>query len=296
MTQGVLMMAYGGPDSLEDVEPYLLDVRAGRPSPPAFVEEVRHRYELIGGRSPLLDRTREQAEALQRELRIPVYVGMRHWRPFITDVLPAMISQGIDDVVALPMAPHFSPATTGAYERKVEEARERTKGDIAVQFVRGFSDEPLFLEAVATQVGTALGNMPAETIVVFTAHSLPLSAVKNDDRYEQACVRSAEEVAARVSIPKWRWAFQSQGRTGEGWLGPDLRSTIDELSAEGHRHVLIVPIGFVCDHVEILYDLDIDAKEYASRKGVQLQRTASLNDAPQFIAALANVVRKVQAS
>ena len=286
------MMAYGGPDSLDDVEPYLLDVRSGRPTTPEFVEEIRGRYALIGGRSPLLERTREQAAALERALGIPVYVGMRHWRPFIADVFETMVRDGITDVTALPMAPHFSKISVGAYHKRVEEARTRAGANVDVRFVRSWSTEPLFLEAVAAKVRAAL---PAGH-VVFTAHSLPQAAVVNDDSYRRECVARAEEVARRGDVAEWTWAFQSQGGTREGWLGPDLRTTLDGLRDKGIRDVLIVPIGFVCDHVEVLYDVDIEAKQYAESKGMTLRRSESLNASPQFITALAEIVRTARLS
>jgi protoporphyrin/coproporphyrin ferrochelatase len=294
--RAVLLLAYGGPDSLEDVAPYLQDVRGGRPTSPEIVEDVRQRYVAIGGGSPLLSRTREQAAALAVALADGwrVDVGMRHWRPFIKDALEKLAAEGVRRVVALPMAPHYSDMSVGAYRRACESAPAVARGDLRLAFVPGFSEHPGFLRAIEARVTAALARMgrPArDVLVVFTAHSLPERILAAGDPYADRLAESARVVADRLCLPTWRVAYQSAGRTGERWLGPDAGQVLGEAAASGVRHVLIVPIGFVCDHVEVLYDVDIAYQEQAARLGVTLARSESLNASPVLIGALADLVR-----
>jgi ferrochelatase len=284
----VLLMAYGGPESLDDIEPYLLDVRGGRPVSPEFLREVRDRYALIGGRSPLRERTFEQAAALQRELGRPVYVGMRHWKPYLADTLKVMSADGITHVTAVAMAPHYSRMSIGAYRRRVEEACN----GINVTFVESWHEHPLFLEAVAGRVRAAENGTKAE--VIFTAHSLPERILAEGDPYHQEFLASAEAVASLLGLPRFRWAYQSAGATADKWLGPEVTEVLNELHRDGARDVLIVPIGFVCDHVEVLYDVDIFYRRHAQSLGMNLRRTASLNSYPSFIRALAAIVREAE--
>jgi ferrochelatase len=289
-SRAVLLMAYGGPDSLADIEPYLLDVRGGRPLSPEFLGEIRDRYAQIGGRSPLLERSREQAQALQDALSngVRTYVGMRHWHPYISETFARIRADGVTDVVAVAMTPQYSTMSVGAYRRKVEEARNQPGGSVAVRYVESWHDHPLFLEAVAEKVRQA---RPAETTeIVFTAHSLPARILDSGDPYQEQFLASAEGVARLLGLHRWSWAYQSQATTGEPWLGPDLGTLLDRLSEQGIRDVLVVPIGFVCDHVEVLYDIDIHYCQYAAAKGMRLRRTESLNDSPAFIRALAAIV------
>lgn len=288
----VLLMAYGGPDSLEDIEPYLLDVRGGRPPSPQFLQEIRDRYARIGGRSPLKERTFEQAAALQRELGngTATYVGMRHWKPFIADTFEQMVNDGVSDVVAIAMAPHYSRMSVGAYRRKIEEAQAKLGTQLDVRFAENWYSHPLFSEAVAAKLRKGLRGQT----VVFTAHSLPERILKDGDPYHDQFLASAAAVANKLGLEEWHWAYQSQAITGEPWLGPDLGATLDALHARGKFEVLVVPIGFVCDHVEVLYDLDIFYREYAAARGMTLSRTESLNASPEFIRALAALVREAR--
>lgn len=289
---GVLLMAYGAPLALKEVEPYLLEVRGGRPTPPALVEEMRARYAAIGGRSPLLERTQEQAEALHRRLGngIPVLVGMRHWRPFIRDVLEGAASRGLRRVVALALTPHYSRMSIGAYHRAIEEAR----GSLDVAFVAQWYDHPRFLDAVAGRVRQALGRFPRDVrervAIVFTAHSLPQRIVAEGDPYPEQLTASVQGVMSRLPARAHHFAFQSAGQTHEPWLGPDAADVLDKLAAGGTRHVLICPIGFLADHLEVLYDVDIEYRRRAAALGVRLERTDSLNDDPGLIDALAELV------
>jgi ferrochelatase len=289
----VLLLAYGGPDTLDDVEPYVLDVRGGRPTPQRTLDELRARYAAIGGASPLLQRTREQAAALQERLgpHARVYVGMRHWKPYIRDVLAAMRDDGVERAVAIPLAPHFSQLSIGAYERAVEEARQT----LAVAVVRQWHEHPAFLDAVAERVRTALPAFPADirdqVPLLFTAHSLPRRILADGDPYVGQLEASVARVVQRLGVDPRRAhvAFQSAGRTQEPWLEPDAADEIERLAGEGARYLLLCPIGFVSDHLEVLYDVDIEYQALVARLGVQLVRTASLNTSAMLIEALADL-------
>jgi len=288
----VLVMAYGGPGNIDEVEPYLMDVRGGRPTKPQLVEEIRARYARIGGRSPILEHTRAQAAGIGRALgeRFRVYVGMRHWHPYIQEAVEAIVLAGQRRVVGVAMAPHYSNMSVGAYEKKLLQA---TDGRLETSLIRSWWSHPRFLDAVADRVTQALQRFPqaASVPVIFTAHSLPERILASADPYPEEIRRSAEEVARRARLRNWRLAYQSAGATQEPWLGPDAEAVITELAESGSESVLLVPIGFVCDHVEILYDIDVEYQALARRLGLQLERTASLNDDAGLVAAVADVVR-----
>jgi ferrochelatase len=275
------------------VEPYLLDVRGGRPTPPDIVEDLRARYEAIGGRSPLLDRTREQATALARRLGggIPVLVGMRHWHPYIKDVLADAAHRGICRAVVVAMAPHYSRMSIGAYQRKVDEAR----GSVDVAFVPQWFDHPRFLDAVAERVRAALKRFPHHRRdrlpIVFTAHSLPERILADGDPYPEQLHASVGGVMTRLGgNHAHEFAFQSAGRSTEPWLGPDAGAVLERLVSNGERHMLLCPIGFVADHLEVLYDVDVEYRRRAQELGGRLERTDSLNAHPLLIEALADLV------
>ena len=288
----VLLMAYGGPGSLDDVEPYLNDVRGGRPTSPQLLHEIRERYARIGGRSPILELTRAQATAVGRALGagFQAYVGMRHWHPYIRETLDEVARAGHARVVGVVMAPHYSAMSVGAYEKKLLES---AAGSLETTLVRSWGDHPAFLEAVAERIAQALQRFstPSTVQVIFTAHSLPERILAAGDPYPDELRASAAAVAARRGLKDWRFAYQSAGATPDPWLGPDAGDVITELAAKGRKAFLIVPIGFVCDHVEILYDIDVEYRALAERLGVELQRTASLNDDPGLVTAVADVVR-----
>ncbi len=295
----VLLVAYGAPQSLDEVAPYLQDVRGGRPTPPEVVEEVRRRYTRIGGRSPLLDRTREQAATLHSWLGndTPVYAGMRHWHPYIRDVLAAIREDGFKRVVAIPLAPHYSRMSIGAYERALEEGR----GPLEVAMVREWYDHPRFLDAVTERVRAALDRLDpsirAEVPLLFTAHSLPQRILAEGDPYSAQLEASVAGVLARLGRrDRSRFAFQSAGRTPEPWLGPDAAVVLEELAGLGERQVVLCPIGFTSDHLEVLYDVDVEYQELARRLGIRLERTESLNASPLLIEALADLVRATAGS
>ena len=289
----VLVMAYGGPGNIDEVAPYLLDVRGGRPTPPPLVEEIRARYARIGGRSPILELTRAQANGIGKALgdRFRVFVGMRHWHPYIKQTVEDIKRAGLRRVVGVVMAPHYSSMSVGAYDKKLREAA----GDDGLEttLVRSWSANAYFLDAVAARVTAARQRFPqaSEVQIIFTAHSLPQRILAAGDPYPEELKASAEAVARRLHLDDWRFAYQSAGATSDPWLGPDAEEVITELARAGHKSVLLVPIGFVCDHVEILYDIDVEYQALAKRLGVRLERTASLNDDPGLVAAVADVVR-----
>ena len=290
----VLVMAYGGPGNIADVEPYLMDIRGGRPTKPQLVEEIKTRYARIGGRSPILELTHAQAVAVGRALgpRFSVHVGMRHWHPYIKDTVEDIRRAGQRRVVGVVMAPHYSSMSVGAYEQKLLAATQ-TDPPIETALVRSWWENPHFLDAVADRVTQARQRFarPKAVQIIFTAHSLPERILAAGDPYPRELAASAAAVADRLHLEGWHFAYQSAGATAEPWLGPDAEAVITELAHAGHEALLLVPIGFVCDHVEILYDIDIEYRALAQRLGVQLERTGSLNDAPGLVAAVADVVR-----
>jgi ferrochelatase len=305
-TIGVLLMAYGGPDSLEDVAPYLDDVRGGRPTSPELLHEMTERYRAIGGRSTILELTRAQAACVERALNdeqaaaegveYRTYIGMRHWHPYIREVIPQILADGVDQLVAVVMAPHFSRMSVGAYMHRVNEALEASGAQIPVTQVESWKDQPAFIEAVTEKIAEALEQFPKEerddVVVLFSAHSLPERILEWNDPYPDELRVSVEAVAARAKPKNWCFAFQSQGAAADPWLGPDVKSTLEELAAEGVKNVLMVPIGFVSDHVEVLYDVDIEHRAQAEKLGIRLERTRSLNDAPLLGEAVAAAVRE----
>jgi len=296
---GILLMAHGSPDSLDDMAAYLQHVRGGRETPQALVDDIRGRYRLIGGRSPLLDLTRAQGKALEERLnangrRFRVYVGMRHWQPFIRDTVQQMADDGIQRVVAVCMAPQYSRLSVGAYRQALDTAQLELGVSLDVTMVTTWHDQPLLLQAFAEQVQEVFGQLSAEVRaqlgIVFTAHSLPERILAEGDPYPQEVDHTAAGVAKLLGLATWEVAYQSQGATAEPWLGPTLDQTFERAAAQNRRSLLLVPIGFVCDHVEILYDLDILAQKVAQERGLCLMRTASLNTSQTFIEALAQVV------
>jgi protoporphyrin/coproporphyrin ferrochelatase len=298
---GVLVMAYGGPNHLDEVEPYLMDVRGGRPTPRTVIEEVRERYREIGGRSPILERTQAQADALeaalnQGEPHFRAYVGMRHWHPHIGDTLARMAADGLDRAVGLVMAPHYSRMSIGAYFNKIAEAAS----PLTVAPIERWHLLPGYLDALAEQVRTALAGFPAElrarVPVIYTAHSLPERIREWDDPYPAELAATVEALAERLPGQPHHFAYQSAAMTPDPWLGPDASEVIERLAAEGHRHVLIAPIGFVCEHVEIMYDVDIVFRRQAEGLGLDLRRIEMLNTAPAMIEGLAGLVRQQAAA
>ena len=294
---GLLVMAYGGPENLDEVEPYLMDVRGYRATAPEIVQEVRERYREIGGRSPILQWTQAQARALEAVLNqeapgFKAFVGMKHWHPFLQDTLTEMRAQGIDKTVGLVMAPHYSRMSIQAYFNKLEEANSGMK----IARIYDWHLLPEYLDALAGRVEAALErfseSVRAEVPVIFTAHSLPERILEWGDPYPRQLLATTDALIDRLGPHPFEFAYQSAAISTEPWLGPDASEVIERYAAEGRRHLLICPIGFVCEHVEILYDIDIVYQKLAQKLGVQLERIEMLNDSPEMIRGLAGLVRQ----
>jgi ferrochelatase len=287
---GVLLMAHGTPSSLDEMPEYLGLVRGGRPPSPELVAEMRHNYAAIGGRSPLTELTMAQADALRRRLGegVPVAVGMRNWKPFIADAVAELASAGVTRVIGVPLAPQFSSLSVGKYFDAAEGALH---AGMQLDRVASFHVHPLLLDSFAQRIRDAQPR--ADETVVFTAHSLPTRVIEAGDGYAQEVAATASGVAARAGISNFHLAYQSAGRTPEPWIGPDVGDLIREQATRGARAFLVVPIGFVCDHTEILFDIDIQANRAAQSCGARLRRTESLNTSPAFIAMLEDLARKL---
>jgi ferrochelatase len=273
-------MAYGNPRTDADVEAYFTHIRGGRPPSPEALEELRDRYRAVGG-SPLEEITRRQAAALSAELGLPTFVGMKHAPPFIAEAAEEAAGQGMRKLIGLTLAPHYAGMSLGQYEHALREA-----WPYELDFVPGFHDHPAFIGAARVLLNEALDGFRPDRLF-FTAHSLPARIVEQGDRYDQRLLESCRLVADGERLPPWEFAYQSASSTGEPWLGPDLLQAVER---SGAYRVLVCPIGFVADHLEILYDLDVEAQAFASEHGLEIRRTASFNDRPEFIAALAEVV------
>jgi ferrochelatase len=300
---GVVLMTYGSPATLEDVPAYLSNVRGGRPADDALVAEFKRRYALIGG-SPLLRITREQAAALQDELNrqhpdgplFHVVAGMRFAPPYIADVVPEAAA-GASQVVGVIMSPQYSPIIMSGYVKALEAAvTSLGRDDLELKIAGDWHLQPLFLRALAERVKEALARFPEDVRervpVLLTAHSMPKRVVEQEPGYIQSLKDTAAAVAELVGLPAehWMFCYQSAGHTPEKWLKPDFADVMPELRAAGYTHVLIAPVQFLADHLEILYDIEIGAREQAEAAGISFARTASLNTSPLFIKALAQVV------
>ena len=313
--RAVLLLAHGTPGTVDEIPEYLRNVVSGRPMPQHVIEEIQHRYSLIGepkGHSPLTDLTMEQSKLLQAELAksgeaIPVYVGMRNWRPYIGDVVKQMRADGVEEAAVICLAPQNSRTSVGLYRR----AALAEAAGMRFDFLDGWASEPLLADAFADRLrgpyARLAGEVDGPVPVIFTAHSVPLRTIQpqaapeggprlwpgsetTPDPYAEEAKLTAQRVADRVpEFASWRFAFQSQGASGGPWIGPSVEETLDGLAAEGTKAVMLQPIGFLCDHVEILYDIDIAFKEYAAKAGIRLERPESLNDSPLLTRALAKL-------
>ena len=283
MKPAVVLMAYGSPANLADIRPYLEDIRSGRPVSDEAVEELTERYRRIGGRSPLDDVTEAQRAALEHELELPVFVGMKHWRPRIAEAAQQALAGGADPIVGVVLAPHYSRLSIDGYRERLEEALD---GRADLRFVESWHTHEPYLAVLADRVrGTGAH-------VVFTAHSLPARIIDEGDPYRDQLLETSQLVAEKAGLDSWSFAFQSASPTGEPWLGPDILEELDSLHERGVEQVLVCPIGFVSDHLEILWDIDVEARERAAELGLELDRIGSLNDDPAFIRGLGELVRQ----
>jgi ferrochelatase len=288
----VVLMAYGTPRSAEQILPYYTDIRRGNPPSPEQLANLTARYEAIGGLSPLAQRTEAQRVALQAALdtaadgRYHVVLGLKHAAPFIEQAVDTLADGGFGDVVGLVLAPHYSAFSVGQYLTRLSDAASLRH--MTVRSIESWATEPAFVEFIARDLGAKLSTLPAETRVLFTAHSLPQRILSAGDQYPAQVRATAELVAASLGLDDWATAWQSAGRTTEPWLGPDILEVIDDLAADGRtRSVLVSAVGFVADHLEVLYDLDIEAAGRATKHGLAFARTACVNDDADVMAALA---------
>ena len=288
----VLLLAHGSPDSVDEVPEFLRNVTNGRPVPVQVIEEVKHRYSSIGC-SPLTALTLKQGELLSRELGTPVYVGMRNWKPYIADIVASMEADQVSRAVVICLAPQNSRTSVGLYRAALGNGLP-----FRFEFIDSWHDHPLLIKAFAEKLRRGRENawreLGTELPVIFTAHSVPQRTIAEGDPYEKQSRETAALVVREVPLSPdaWRFAFQSQGMSGGTWLGPTVEDTILELKKADYRGVFVQPIGFLCDHVEVLYDIDIGFRQFAEKEGMRLWRAESLNDSPLLIAALADLAGK----
>lgn len=292
----VLMMAYGTPRDIDDVEAYYTDIRHGRPPTPELLAELQDRYRAIGGRSPLLEITEAQVEGVRERLGVPTFLGMKHAPPRIPDAVAQIVAEGADRIVGLVLAPHYSAMSVGDYERRVRLAADEAGWDGTIDVIESWHLEPGYIDFLSERVDYAMRTLTKDvrrdTTVVFTAHSLPERILRTGDPYVDQLRETAEAVAAKADLASWQIGWQSAGRTADPWIGPDILEVIPKLAADGRRGVVVCPCGFVSDHLEVLYDVDIECRRAAAEHGLELERTASPNDDPAFLDVLATVVRR----
>ena len=301
---GVLVMAYGGPNSLDEIPGYLADIREGRPTTPAVLEEITNNYRQIGGKSPLLEFSTRQMECVADRLeerypgRFHFYLGMRHWSPWIEDVVGQMLEDGIRQAVSIVLAPHYSKLSVAKYQAKIADGLEMYRGEIDFSHVTDYHTAEGLIQALANRVQMGLERWPEtereKVHVILSAHSLPVRIIAMGDPYDDQMQETARLVAERAGMAdeRWSWSYQSAGRSPEPWLGPQLEDHISALAEQGIRDMISIPVGFVSDHVEILYDIDIQAQAVAQELGVRLERPPALNDDPLFIGALVEEIER----
>lgn len=301
MPIGVLVMAYGGPNSLDELPGYLADIRSGRPTSMAVLEEIQNNYRQIGGKSPLLEISSKQVAAIAAHFdpgEFRFYIGMRHWAPWIEETIRDMLEDGVTDAISIVLAPHYSQLSVAKYQAKIRDGLQLYRGHIEFEHITSYHDEPGLIEVLAERVRQGLNHWSSDerrnVHVVFSAHSLPERIRKMGDPYENQLLETARLVASHAGLgdEQWSWSYQSAGRTPEAWLGPQIQDHLRTLAENGVRDVISIPLGFVSDHVEILYDIDIQAQKVANQAGMRLERPPALNDDPRFIETLAKVIRK----
>lgn len=296
---GILLMAYGGPAALTEIPGYLADIRAGRPTPRRVVEEITNNYRLIGGRSPLLEISRQQAAAVGAHFdprQVKVFLGMRHWAPWIEDTVRDMAAEGVTHAISMVLAPHFSRMSVARYQQKIDTGMALHNIHLNFQHIDSYHTHPALIAAFTRRVHDALLEWEeddrSEVHVVFSAHSLPVRIKRYGDPYEEQLLETASLIANQVGLgaQNWSWCYQSAGRSPEPWLGPQMQDYLIDLAHRGVKNIITVPIGFVSDHVEILYDIDIQAQKLAQDLGMRLVRPPALNTDPLFIQALVDTI------
>jgi ferrochelatase len=295
MKKAVLVMAYGTPRGPDDIEAYYTDIRHGRPPTPELLAELTARYEAIGGKSPLYEITEAQRLGLEARLGgVRTYLGQKHAAPSIPDAVAAMADDGVEHVVGLVLAPHYSNMSVGDYRRRVQRAMVDAGWEVPLAVVESWHLEPGYVDFVTRRVKEAIARLSApaqeQSIVVFTAHSLPEKILASGDPYAAQLQETADAVASAASLPAHTIGWQSAGRTADPWIGPDVLDVLDRVAGDGFRGVVVCPCGFVSDHLEVLYDVDVECVQKAAELGVELVRTASPNDGPEFLDVLATVV------
>jgi len=292
-SQALLLLAYGCPKTLDDIEAYYTDVRRGHPPDAVQLKELQDRYKAIGGKTPLLDITRLQAKLLEQRLGIKTYIGMKHWHPYIAEAVKQISHDGIKQIVAIVLAPHYSMMSIGDYETRLKHAIAEIDPTIQVTLIKHWGDDAIFIDSLCQRLEATRKEFPSpqwDAIeVVFTAHSLPIKILEMGDPYQKELLQTSTLAAEQLKIPHWRLSFQSAGRTRDTWLGPDILQELKALGAKGIHQVVVAPIGFTTDNLEILYDLDIQAGEVAKELGIIFKRIPSANATPRFIDALAHV-------
>jgi protoporphyrin/coproporphyrin ferrochelatase len=296
----VLLMAYGTPDTLDDVEPYYTHIRRGRKPTPELLEELKERYRIVGGRTPLSDITEATRGGLEERLNDQsdgqwrVFVGMKHWHPYIAQAVREMADAGVRRAVGLVLAPHYSRMSVAGYYDYIAAAQREYGTDIEILPIESWHLHEPYLKAVADRVQRKLADFlcGSDVTVVFTAHSLPQKIVADGDPYPAQLRETAEAIAGMLGLERWTFSYQSAGRTPDPWLGPDIVETVHTLADDGVRHILVAPIGFVSEHLEIQYDIDYEAQAAARERGVTLKRIDMLNASPDFLDGLAELVRR----
>ena len=293
-------MAHGAPTCVDDIPLYLKNIRSGTESSPEVIQIIRDRYEAIGGSSPLLEITMRQAAELEKFLNqdggnFKVYIGMRNWSPYIRDAVKQMVADGVERVLAMCLAPQYSTWSTKLYFNALNNALdEQSAGSLPVQFIGTWANQPSLIDAFVDRYDNAMEKMRAQghdkVHTIFTVHSIPAESLEYGDFYDEEYDSTVKAIVERVKPFRWYQAYQSQGMIPVPWLGPTVEDTLDRIARFGSKPVLIVPVGFVCDHIEILYDIDIEFTKHAESKKLKLFRTESLNHSPLFIEALASVV------
>jgi ferrochelatase len=297
----LFLMAHGAPNSVDDIPLYLKNIRGGRDSTPEVIKIIQDRYEQIGGSSPLLEITRAQAEALEAFVNqdgkntFKVYFGMRSWSPYIRDVVRQMVDDGVQKVFAICLAPQYSTWSTERYFKSFKDAlKECDVKNLEVHYISSWCDHPCLTDAFVEKYEQAIDQLRQkgkdEVHTVFTVHSIPASSLDEGDPYAEEYEKTVRKIVERVKPEHWHMAYQSQGMIPVPWLGPTVEATLDKIARKGSKTVLMVPVGFVSDHIEILYDIDIEFKNYAKERKLDLYRTESMNLSPSFIEAMAAVV------